>query len=48
MKAASFCWENTGGGVSSQVAANQKVAGLILHSTFTSLPDLAKELFLSR
>ena len=37
--------KSLGGGVSSQVAANQKVAGLILHSTFTSLPDLAKELF---
>ncbi|MEC7199271.1 MAG: alpha/beta hydrolase, partial [Verrucomicrobiota bacterium] len=37
--------KSLGGGVSSQVAANQKVAGLILHSTFTSLPDLANELF---
>jgi len=37
--------KSLGGGVSSQVAVHQKVAGLILHSTFTSLPDLAKELF---
>ncbi|MEK9863803.1 MAG: alpha/beta hydrolase [Verrucomicrobiota bacterium] len=37
--------KSLGGGVASAQAARLPVAGLILHSTFTSLPDLGAELF---
>ena len=37
--------ESLGGGVATHLAAREPVAGLILHSTFTSIPDLGAELF---
>lgn len=37
--------ESLGGGIASYLAASHAVGGLILQSTYTSLPDIAKELF---
>lgn len=37
--------ESLGGGVASEIAVRQPVAGLILQSTFTSIPDIGAELF---
>ena len=37
--------ESLGGGVASEVAVREPIGGLILHSTFTSVPDLGAELF---
>ncbi len=37
--------ESLGGGIASWVAANYKVGGLVLQSSYTSVPDLGKELF---
>lgn len=37
--------ESLGGGVASEVALREPVAGLILQSTFTSIPDIGKELY---
>ncbi|HYG22715.1 MAG TPA: alpha/beta hydrolase [Verrucomicrobiae bacterium] len=37
--------ESLGGGVASELAAREPVAGLVLHSTFTSIPDIGSELF---
>lgn len=37
--------KSLGGGVVSEVAKDGNIAGLILHSTFTSVPDLGAELF---
>lgn len=37
--------ESLGGGVASQLASSVPTAGLILQSTFTSVPDLGAELF---
>lgn len=37
--------KSLGGGVASEVAGDGNSAGLILHSTFTSIPDIGAELF---
>ncbi len=37
--------ESLGGGVAAEMALREKVAGLILQSTFTSIPDVGAELF---
>ena len=37
--------ESLGGGIASHVAATQRVGGLMLQSTFTSIPDIGAELF---
>lgn len=37
--------ESLGGGVASELALREKIGGLILHSTFTSIPDIGAELF---
>lgn len=37
--------ESLGGGIASWVAATHKVGGLVLQSSYTSVPDLGKELF---
>ena len=37
--------KSLGGGVASEIAKDNQMAGLILHSTFTSIPDLGAELF---
>jgi uncharacterized protein len=37
--------ESLGGGIASELAAREPVAGLILQSTFTSMTDLGAELF---
>lgn len=37
--------ESLGGGVASDLASRRKVGALILHSTYASIPKLAKELF---
>jgi uncharacterized protein len=37
--------ESLGGGVASELAAREPTGGLILQSTFTSLPDIGAELF---
>lgn len=37
--------KSLGGGVASEVAKDGNTAGLILHSTFTSIPDVGAELF---
>jgi len=37
--------ESLGGGVAAELASREPLAGLILQSTFTSIPDLASELF---
>lgn len=37
--------ESLGGGVATELAAREKLAGLILQSTFTSIPDIGAELF---
>ncbi|MDC0325608.1 alpha/beta hydrolase [bacterium] len=37
--------KSLGGGVGSEIAKENQVAGLLLHSTFTSIPDVGAELF---
>ena len=37
--------ESLGGGVASWLAAEKQIGGLVLQSTYTSVPDLGKELF---
>lgn len=37
--------ESLGGGVASELAVRERVGGLILQSTFTSIPDVGAELF---
>lgn len=37
--------ESLGGGIASQLAASKPVGGLVLQSTFTSIPDIGAELF---
>jgi fermentation-respiration switch protein FrsA (DUF1100 family) len=37
--------ESLGGGIASKVAAERRVGGLVLQSTFTSIPDVGAELF---
>ena len=37
--------ESLGGGIASELARREKVGGLILQSTFTSIPDVGAELF---
>ena len=37
--------KSLGGGVASEIAKENEVAGLLLHSTFTSIPDVGAELF---
>lgn len=37
--------KSLGGGVVSEIAKENQVAGLLLHSTFTSIPDVGAELF---
>jgi uncharacterized protein len=37
--------ESLGGGIGSELALREKIGGLILQSTFTSIPDMGKELF---
>lgn len=37
--------ESLGGGIASEVAMRQPLGGLVLQSTFTSVPDLGAELF---
>lgn len=37
--------ESLGGGIASYIAASQPVGGLMLQSTFTSIPDIGAELF---
>lgn len=37
--------ESLGGGVATELALRRPVAGLILHSTFTNIPDIGAELF---
>lgn len=37
--------ESLGGGIASELALREKVAGLVLQSTFTSIPDIGHELF---
>lgn len=37
--------ESLGGGIASELATREKVGGLILQSTYTSIPDLGSELF---
>jgi uncharacterized protein len=37
--------ESLGGGVAAELAARQAVGGLVLQSTFTSIPDIGAELF---
>jgi len=37
--------ESLGGGVSSELGLREEIAGLVLQSTFTSIPDIGKELF---
>ena len=37
--------ESLGGGVATELAGRRPVAGLILHSTFTNIPDIGAELF---
>lgn len=37
--------ESLGGGIASQVASTKPVGGLVLQSTFTSIPDIGAELF---
>lgn len=37
--------ESLGGGIVSELALREPVAAIVLHSTFTSIPDIGKELF---
>ena len=37
--------ESLGGGIASQLAATERLGGLVLQSTFTSIPDIGAELF---
>ncbi len=37
--------ESLGGGVAAELATRERVAGLVLQSTFTSIPDIGAELF---
>lgn len=37
--------ESLGGGVASELAVREPVGGLVLQSTFTSIPDIGRELF---
>jgi len=37
--------ESLGGGIASHVAATERVGGLVLQSTFTSIPDIGSEIF---
>jgi len=37
--------ESLGGGIASELAVRESVGALVLHSTFTSVPDLGAELF---
>ena len=37
--------ESLGGGIATELAVREKLGGLILQSTFTSIPDIGKELF---
>jgi hypothetical protein len=37
--------ESLGGGIASELAVREQIGGLILHSSFTSVPDLGAELF---
>ena len=37
--------ESLGGGIASQLAATERVGGLVLQSSFTSIPDIGAELF---
>ena len=37
--------ESLGGGVASELALREKIGGLVLHSAFTSTPDIGAELF---
>lgn len=37
--------ESLGGGIASNLAATERVGGLVLQSTFTSIPDIGAELF---
>ena len=37
--------ESLGGGIASKVAKERELAGLVLQSTFTSIPDIGAELF---
>ena len=37
--------ESLGGGIASHVAATERVGGLVLQSSFTSIPDIGAELF---
>ena len=37
--------ESLGGGVASELALREKLGGLVLQSTFTSIPDIGSELF---
>jgi hypothetical protein len=37
--------ESLGGGIASHVAATERVGGLMLQSTFTSIPDIGAEIF---
>ena len=37
--------ESLGGAVATELAVRETVGGLVLHSTFTSVPDLGAELF---
>jgi hypothetical protein len=37
--------ESLGGGVASELALRETLGGIVLQSTFTSIPDVGKELF---
>lgn len=37
--------ESLGGGVASELAVREKIGGIVLQSTFTSIPDIGAELF---
>jgi uncharacterized protein len=37
--------ESLGGGIASELAIRERIGGLILHGTFTSIPDVGAELF---
>jgi alpha-beta hydrolase superfamily lysophospholipase len=37
--------ESLGGGVASELALREKIGGIVLQSTFTSIPDIGAELF---
>jgi fermentation-respiration switch protein FrsA (DUF1100 family) len=37
--------ESLGGGIASELALRERVCGLILQSTFTSIPDIGKEIY---